>query len=960
MATPDIIMEPDVNIQDTSTGSSRINTRCHRHTSSSSSFPAPPSATATTTKAHRRRFSIQTSSASSSSSSSSSNNNRDLQPPNCQQHRHLTQNYATPHGRSQPAAATMAGPSPSFFRRIFKAFVGIGGAEQQHGHSNGPRQSRINPSDRAAVDGSTYSSRFYDHPPQLESQTDESGSCEECECNCGDHINSNSGDCKTLSRLYSPRQQSKSASRQKKRSNSMITTTSATSATSQQPGRSAKSIRPGRAASIGGASIHSYCAAHSASGSSGYGSGSAKGASINNRRSSVTSSIAGESIHYDLGTNSRKSGDKNRIFMNNNQQYRQHFTGHGYMSTTPAINANQQDSMKRRLSFFKSVATGASSTSRRGSAFSTKSQETAVNLTGINPADEFEDDAGYDEEYEGMDLDEEDEGDDDFDDFNDLNECYDYNEDEAMSQGQDYYTTHDSMLTADVELELHHRRQAAMRLSTRRLRHLRRLRRQSLLSDNNNLLFRNKSGGGCVVCAAPLIECKRRPSPIQLPEILHLIFQFVVDMTPADDYSQREIYNCLLVSKQWYLVAQKTLWREIRFKNPTKLELFIDLLKRTETVECLGIERNSQSQRANSTQGAIQSQPQLQQRRASVVVHGQQGVVHGQQGVVHEDESIMSPIAMQKRLYERASSVKKIVLHKLKLIEDKDILPLTTWFHNLQILEFYICEKLTDRIVVAVAENCPRLQQLLMPGCAKITDSGISQVALHCPRMKHLDLRACSNVSDESLFLVAKHCPELWHLNVGRVSSATKVTGRSIVEIAKNTKLNTLGLAGCAMTDDAVIEIARYSRLGLHRISLNSCPMLTCASIRALMQLCPNLAVLEIKQCLLITDMATLYRFSTRRVLVELCPELQKRLLEYKVELAAMNASIQSNNIASTAGSSGWNGQSTTQAATGHNDNGNSNGNNSGNSNASSNVNSQNNDNSTTQQPTTTTVVAQQ
>lgn len=76
--------------------------------------------------------------------------------------------------------------------------------------------------------------------------------------------------------------------------------------------------------------------------------------------------------------------------------------------------------------------------------------------------------------------------------------------------------------------------------------------------------------------------------------------------------------------------------------------------------------------------------------------------------------------------------------------------------------------------------------------------------------------------------------------------------------------------------------------------------MLTSASVKALMQMCPNLAVLEIKQCHLVTDMATLYRFASRRVLVELCPVLQKRLVEYKVELAAMNTSIQSNNVATT------------------------------------------------------------
>ncbi|KAI7815838.1 hypothetical protein BC939DRAFT_404707 [Gamsiella multidivaricata] len=482
------------------------------------------------------------------------------------------------------------------------------------------------------------------------------------------------------------------------------------------------------------------------------------------------------------------------------------------------------------------------------------------------------------------------------------------------------------MLTPDVELDIHRRRQEAARLAVKRHRYLRHLRRQSLLSDSNNLAFRNKAAG-CNVCAPPLLKCEQRPSPIQLPEILHLIFQFVVDMTPQEDFSQREIHNCLLVSKQWYLVAQKTLWREIRFKNPAKLELFINMLRRTETVEHLGIERCSKRTNATETLFTAHSElaivPFQPQRKTSVFVQGQQEA--------SREDSIMSPMAMQKRLYERASAVKKIVLHKLKLVEDKDIMPLTSWFHNLQILEFYICERLTDKIVVSVAENCPQLQQLLMPGCAKVTDIGISKIALRCPRMKHLDLRACSNVSDESLVLVAKHCPDLWHLNVGRVSSAAKVTGRSIVEIAKNTNLNTLGLAGCAMTDEAVIEIARYSRSVLHRISLNSCPMLTSASVRALMQLCPNLAVLEIKQCLLVTDMAILYRFSTRRVLVELCPELQKRLLEYKVELASMNASMQPNSFASTqvagSGNGNGNGQNmpTMQAMPIHNDNQNNN-----------------------------------
>lgn len=528
----------------------------------------------------------------------------------------------------------------------------------------------------------------------------------------------------------------------KKRSNSTVTTSSVTSNSS---GHKDPRGRTGRASSVSGASVRSNVTGSSSAG---------------NRRSSVTSSIAGESVHnYNIFQHKTRS-----TF--NAAQYRQHFTGHEAIPPPP----QQHDAIKRRLSFFKAVTSGSSS-SRRGSAFSTKSQETAVNLTGINPADDYD-------EYE-----DEDEDDDyDLDDDN-----YDYEDDEG-----EYYNTNDDMLTSEVEFEILRRRQER-RYEIKR-------RRQSLLS--------NTSMRGSIF-PPPLPKYQQRPSPIHLPEILHLIFQFLVDETPADEYSQREIHSCLLVSKQWYLVAQKTLWREIRFKDPAKLELFVDLLRRTDTVECLGIERNKQVVEPAFTAPIHivgQSAMALITKRRSSVSKGSS-----------KEESITSPSAMQKRLYERASCVKKIVLHKLKTLEDQDIMPLASWFRNLQVIEFYICEKLTDSIVVAIAENCPQLQNLLMPGCAKVTDVGIGKIALNCPRMKHLDLRACSAVSDESLILVAKNCKDLWHLNVGRVTASSKVTGASIVEIAKNTNLNTLGLAGCAMNDDAVIEIARYSRGGLHR-----------------------------------------------------------------------------------------------------------------------------------------------
>ncbi|KAF9948692.1 Antagonist of MEN (Mitotic Exit Network), partial [Modicella reniformis] len=817
MSSTDTPMAPTIDTQD-SIGVVASKTADSKTPASSYHVVAP---TPGTSQGHRRSFMLSRSTASSSFSSSS---------PSSPASSSREQSLKRQQNHRLPTYLTRAHSAASSFKRFFKAIVGSGGG--------------IHPSDNAAFDRPTY---LVD-PNESERQTDEGASCGEREWNCGEHV-VNSG---TTTFHNSAMKKSLSSKFHKKRSDSTATTSSITN----------KDTKAGRASSVGGKgnSVQSNCTGKSIEYPSSI-------HSTSQRRSSVTSSIAGESIHNDLVPSSRKnSNNTTRIFMHGNQQYRHHFTGHEVKPTTNTTNSKQQDAIKRRLNLFKSVKTGARSTSRRGSAFSTKSQETVVNLTGINPADELQDECEVDNS--DMDLDEDDG--DESDDHGQNGYYFNKNEDEAACQ--DCYATHDAMLPADLELE--------SQQQSLRFRHLCRLRRQSLSPDKNNVTFRKKAG----ICPPSLLECIERLSPIRLPEILHLIFQFVVDATPPDNNSQREIYSCMLVCKQWYLIAQKTLWREIRFNGSIKLDLFMDLLKRTETIECSGIE----SDKDIIIYVAPQHQRQRRQRHTSSTICEQPNTP--------EECSIMSPLAMQMRIRERTHAVKKIVLHKLKEIEDNNIMLLTSWFHNLQILEFYICEKLTDKIIHAVAENCPHLQQLLMPGCARITDSGISQIALHCPRMKHLDLRACSSVSDDSLMLVAKHCPELWHLNVGRVSSASRITGRSIVEIAKNTNLNTLGLAGCAMTDEAVIDIARHSNSGLHR-----CAMLTSASIRALMQLCPNMAVLEIKQCLLVTDMATLYRFSTRRVLVELCPELQRRLLEYKVELAVMNAPIQSSAIASHA-----------------------------------------------------------
>ncbi|KAF9979077.1 Antagonist of MEN (Mitotic Exit Network) [Actinomortierella ambigua] len=436
----------------------------------------------------------------------------------------------------------------------------------------------------------------------------------------------------------------------------------------------------------------------------------------------------------------------------------------------------------------------------------------------------------------------------------------------------------------------------------------------------------------------------RRLSPVELPEILHLIFNALAHLTPPEEFSQRDLLQCLMVCKQWYIVGQKTLWRDIRLRDPEQLHKFIGFLQTTlpprmpeahsddtqgeagarrmpgawcvEPVEKLGIE-NGQPRRSvhvgvamdgfdgqdeeeedddDEDEGPMDTDEGDDSGRETldvVMSEASAASPYYQMMETTADSislSFTSPKAVEQRILDRAAGVKKIVLHKFKTLTDAEVLPLTTWFPNLTSIEFYICELLTDAVVISLAQHCPRLQYLLLPGCAKVTDEGIKAVARNCPRLRHLDLRACSLVSDDSLIDIAHHCQDLWHLNCGRVTGAHRVTGKSIVPIARNTNLNTLGLAGCGMTDDAVIKIAEYCREGLNRISLNCCSELTSAAIQALMVYCPNLAVLEIKKCLRIRDMAPLNHFVRQRILVELCPDLQKRLVAYKVELASQQA----------------------------------------------------------------------
>ena len=56
--------------------------------------------------------------------------------------------------------------------------------------------------------------------------------------------------------------------------------------------------------------------------------------------------------------------------------------------------------------------------------------------------------------------------------------------------------------------------------------------------------------------------------------------------------------------------------------------------------------------------------------------------------------------------------------------------------------------RISDMGVLALADNCPLLNNIVISGCSKITDVGVSAVADNCPELWNINLSDCTEISD--------------------------------------------------------------------------------------------------------------------------------------------------------------------------------------------------------------------
>lgn len=217
---------------------------------------------------------------------------------------------------------------------------------------------------------------------------------------------------------------------------------------------------------------------------------------------------------------------------------------------------------------------------------------------------------------------------------------------------------------------------------------------------------------------------------------------------------------------------------------------------------------------------------------------------------------------------------------------------------NLKWLELYICPNVLPPL--SWVPQLHALEALIVPGNKVISDKFLFELSHYVPNLTKLDLRACDNVTDSGIVAIAMRCRKLQVCNLGRHRNGDRITSVSVVALAKHTQIETLGIAGCNVTDAGIWELAQLRGPHITRLSLNNCSLLSNHSVPVLLALnrFPKLAVLEVRNIDGITDVRNLVGFKLWKkaqripVLIEGCERITKLMSDEETRVRRANSRV--------------------------------------------------------------------
>lgn len=185
---------------------------------------------------------------------------------------------------------------------------------------------------------------------------------------------------------------------------------------------------------------------------------------------------------------------------------------------------------------------------------------------------------------------------------------------------------------------------------------------------------------------------------------------------------------------------------------------------------------------------------------------------------------------------------------------------------HLHTLDFFLCPKVAPPLAFFTSS----LITFSVAGSRVVDDYVLIDLAERCHQLQNIDIRACDSVTDAGIYAVASHCKQLVAINFGRKRKGHLITDSSVAVLVKNNPLlETVGLAGCSVTDVTIWELVMSSGKNLRRLSINGCLGITDNSISQILShdLVPELCVLEIRDVPSIKNNALIINFKRHQAL---------------------------------------------------------------------------------------------
>lgn len=154
--------------------------------------------------------------------------------------------------------------------------------------------------------------------------------------------------------------------------------------------------------------------------------------------------------------------------------------------------------------------------------------------------------------------------------------------------------------------------------------------------------------------------------------------------------------------------------------------------------------------------------------------------------------------------------------------------------------------QVSDVGLCAIA-NCSNLEILHIVKTPECSNLGLVRVAERCKLLRklHIDAWRTNRIGDDGLIAVAKQCPNLQEL----VLIGMNPTSLSLAPIASNCqKLERLALCGSGTIGDAEIACIANKCMALKKLCIKGCPI-SDVGIETLAWGCPNLVKVKVKKC---------------------------------------------------------------------------------------------------------------